>query len=211
MVLIPGGTFWMGCVPGDSECGGDEKPRHQVTVDSFHMDTHEVTQAQYERVMGKNPSNFKNCSDCPVENVSWDDARSYCSKVGKRLPTEAEWEYAARGGKDGEVRHGSLGDVAWYDGNSEKKTHPVGKKAPNGFGLYDMLGNVWEWCSDWYDEGYYAKSPLKDPHGAESGANRVLRGGSWYYGPGIVRASNRGRNTPDDRNFNIGFRCVRDQ
>ena len=211
MVLIPGGTFWMGCVPGDSECEDDEKPRHQVTVDSFHMDTHEVTQAQYERVMGKNPSNFKNCSDCPVENVSWDDARSYCSKVGKRLPTEAEWEYAARGGKDGEVRHGSLGDVAWYDGNSEKKTHPVGKKAPNGFGLYDMLGNVYEWCSDWYDEGYYAKSPLKDPHGAESGASRVLRGGSWYYGSRGVRASYRYGSTPDFRTDYVGFRCVRDQ
>jgi len=211
MVLIPGGTFWMGCVPGDSECEGDEKPRHQVTVDSFHMDTHEVTQAQYERVMGKNPSNFKNCSDCPVENVSWDDARSYCSKVGKRLPTEAEWEYAARGGKDGEVRHGSLGDVAWYDGNSEKKTHPVGKKAPNGFGLYDMLGNVYEWCADWYDEGYYAKSPSKDPHGGESGADRVLRGGSWAGKPGIVRASFRNWFTPDSWDDFIGFRCVRDQ
>jgi len=211
MVLIPGGTFWMGCVPGDSEYSDDEKPRHQVTVDSFQMDTHEVTQAQYERVMGKNPSSFKNCSDCPVEQVSWDDARSYCSKVGKRLPTEAEWEYAARGGKDGEVRYGSLGDVAWYDGNSEKKTHPVGKKAPNGFGLYDMLGNVWEWCADWYDEGYYAKSPSKDPHGGESGADRVLRGGSWYDKPGFVRASNRNWFSSDFWNDFIGFRCVRDQ
>ena len=211
MVLIPGGTFWMGCVPGDSECKDGEKPRHQVTVDSFYMDTHEVTQAQYERVMGKNPSDFKNCSDCPVENVSWDDARSYCSKVGKRLPSEAEWEYAARGGKDGEVRHGSLGDVAWYDGNSEKKTHPVGKKAPNGFGLYDMLGNVYEWCSDWYDEGYYAKSPLKDPHGAESGAYRVLRGGSWFNVSRNVRASGRFGYTPGTGYYNLGFRCVRDQ
>ncbi len=194
MVLIPGGTFWMGCVPGDGECFGDEKPRHQVTVSPFWMDTHEVTVAQYEECVNagvcKVPfvdegGEYYNWGrpgrrNHPVNGVDWSDAVGYCEWRGKRLPTEAEWEYAARGGKEGEVRYGQLDSVAWYEGNSGGRTHPVGQKLPNGYGLYDMLGNVWEWCWDWYDDGYYGRSPSRDPRGPESGTSRVLRGGSWY-------------------------------
>jgi formylglycine-generating enzyme required for sulfatase activity len=178
MVLISGVTFWMGCVPGDDECDSDMKPRHQVTVSSFWMDTHEVTQARYKGEMGRNPSRFKGCADCPVESITWHEARDNCARVGKRLPTEAEWEFAARGGKEGEVRHGPLEAVAWYSGNSGDKTNPVGRNQPNGYGLYDMLGNVSEWCSDWYDEGYYGKSPSRDPAGPGSGraAKSVAKG-----------------------------------
>ena len=147
MVYVAGGTFQMG-----SNSGYDnEKPVHTVTVSSFYMDATEVTQAEYRKVMGKNPSRFSGCDDCPVENVSWHDANEYAKKVGKRLPTEAEWEYAARGGNKskGYSYSGSndLDAVGWYDNNSRSKTHPVAQKQPNELGLYDMSGNVWEWCS----------------------------------------------------------------
>ncbi|MDP8254818.1 MAG: formylglycine-generating enzyme family protein, partial [Candidatus Alcyoniella australis] len=178
MVLIPGGTFQMGCSPGDSECDGDEKPRHQVTVSTFYMDVYEVTQADYQRAMGNNPSKFSGCSNCPVEKVSWNDAKTYCERVGKRLPTEAEWECAARGGTTG-VRYGSVDSVGWYFDNSDFKTHPVGQKQANAYGLYDMLGNAWEWTADWYGEKYYSSSPSRDPKGPSSGSYRVLRGGAW--------------------------------
>ena len=210
MVYIRGGTFWMGCVPWDWECDGDEKPRHEVTLDSFFMDAREVSQADYEKVMGNNPSEFKNCPDCPVEGVIWADACKYCQKNSARLPTEAEWEYAARGGKDGEVRYGDLEDIAWSSGQAEGKPHPVGQKLPNGYGLYDMLGNVWEWCSDWYGENFYRSTPVSNPRGPASGSFRVLRGGSWNYSSRILRASNRNRYSPINRPLNVGFRCVRD-
>ena len=181
MFYVAGGTFQMGSNSG----GSDEKPIRTVTISSFFMDKTEVTQAQYRKVMGKNPSHFSSCDDCPVESVSWHDANEYAKKVGKRLPTEAEWEYAARGGNKsmGYKYAGSnnIKDVAWYDGNSGNKTHPVAQKQPNELGLYDMSGNVLEWCSDWYDSAYYGKSPITDPEGPNSGTLRVLRGGSWYY------------------------------
>ena len=144
MVFVEGGTFQMGSNSGDD----NEKPVHTVTVSSFYMDKTEVTQAEYRKVMGKNPSRFSGCDDCPVENVSWHDANEYAKKVGKRLPTEAEWEYAARGGNKSKGYNYSgsndLDAVGWYDNNSSGKTHPVAQKQPNELGLYDMSGNVWE-------------------------------------------------------------------
>jgi formylglycine-generating enzyme required for sulfatase activity len=208
MVFVEGGTFQMGSNSGDS----DEKPVHTVTVSSFYMDKTEVTQAEYRKVMGKNPSYYSGCDDCPVEKVSWHDANEYAKKVGKRLPTEAEWEYAARGGNKskGYRYSGSNGidAVGWYDGNSGYKTHPVAQKQPNELGLYDMSGNVWEWCSDWYSDSYYRSSPKNDPQGPNSGSRRVLRGGSWSINDVDCRVANRGRRGPDYGDVSIGFRCV---
>ena len=190
MVYVEGGTFQMGSNSGAS----DEKPIHTVTVSSFFMDKTEVTQAQYRKVMGNNPSHFSGCDECPVESVSWHDANEYAKKVGKRLPTEAEWEYAARGGSTGSpttyAGSNDLGALGWYSGNSGRKTHPVGQKDPNELGLYDMSGNVWEWCSDRYDSDYYKNSPKNNPKGPNSGAARVLRGGSWHYRIMSITAEN---------------------
>jgi formylglycine-generating enzyme required for sulfatase activity len=216
-VFIKGGCFQMGDTFGDGY--GSEKPVHQVCVDDFYMGKYEVTQGQWETVMGANPSYFKGCgSNCPVESVSWNDVQEFISRLNQRsgkryrLPTEAEWEYAARsGGKaekwSGTSSEGELGQYAWYFGNAGGRTHPVGEKRPNGLGLYDMTGNVWEWCSDWYGENYYQNSPRNNPEGPGNGASRVLRGGSWYYGsPRGVRASNRGRLDPTLRYADDGFR-----
>jgi formylglycine-generating enzyme required for sulfatase activity len=210
MVHLPGGTFWMGCSPGDSECDSDENPRHQVTLRPFWMDVTLVTQAEYQRAMGNNPSYFSGCADCPVEQVSWNDANNYCSRVGKRLPTEAEYEYAARGGIDS-ARYGDLDAIAWYSANSGGRTHPVGQKQPNAYGLYDMLGNAWEWCADWYDKNYYQSSPSNNPQGPSSGSSRVLRGDGWLGPPRNGRASIRGRGVPVARSNGLGVRCVRDR
>jgi formylglycine-generating enzyme required for sulfatase activity len=207
MVRIPGGTFMMGCPPGDKEHGGNETPVHQVTVNAFWMDAKPVTQAQYQKVMNRNPSHTSGGPGCPVEQVSWADAQSYCAKVGKRLPTEAEWEFAARGGAAG-GRHGDLDAVAWHKKNSGGKTHPVGQKQPNAYGLYDMLGNVWEWCADWYAP--YTSAPADNPHGPGTGQTRVARGGSWSSDPWGVRACSRFRVDPTHRSGDVGFRCVRD-
>ncbi len=210
MVYVAGGTFQMG-----SNSESDEKPIHTVTVSSFYMDKTEVTQAEYRKVMGKNPSNFSGCDDCPVEQVSWHDAVAYANKVGKRLPTEAEWEYAARGGNKskGYKYSGSndLDAVGWYNSNSRSKTHPVAQKQPNELGLYDMSGNVWEWCSDWYVKGYYSSSPQNDPQGPNSGASRVLRGGSWGNSAFDCRVAYRYRSNPDGRYYYLGFRLVLSQ
>jgi len=164
----------------------------------FYMDTTEVTQEAYQRVIGSNPSNFKGCLTCPVETVTWDEADAYCKKVGKRLPTEQEWEYSATSGGKGETFAGTsneseLGDYAWYRANAGRKTHPVGGKKPNGLGLYDMSGNVWEWTDSWYDD---------------SKRYRVLRGGSWSLLPTYLRASNRLDFTPGAHIFLSGFRCA---
>jgi formylglycine-generating enzyme required for sulfatase activity len=209
MVFVEGGTFQMGSNSGDS----DEKPVHTVTVSGFFMDKTEVTQAEYRKVMGKNPSKFSGCDDCPVENVSWYDAYEYAKKVGKRLPTEAEWEYAARGGSKskGYTYSGSNGidAVGWYDDNSDDKTHPVAQKQPNELGLYDMSGNVWEWCSDRY--GSYSSSPQNNPQGPSSGSYRVRRGGGRYYNGNFCRVASRYRSYPDLRYYDRGFRLVLSQ
>ncbi|MFQ5671933.1 MAG: formylglycine-generating enzyme family protein [Nitrospinales bacterium] len=200
MVLIPGGQFHM----GSNDHGLDEKPVHVVRLDSFYMDKYEVTQRDFERVMGKNPSRFKG-ADRPVDRATWFAAKAYCRKVGKRLPTEAEWEYAIRGGSKG----GGFGGF-WFKGNSNKQTHPVGLKQPNALGLYDMLGNLWEWVEDWYGEDYYKTGPPENPKGPPAGEFKVLRGGSWKLQASLVRPANRLRGTPGKLNYNYGFRCVRD-
>jgi formylglycine-generating enzyme required for sulfatase activity len=212
-VLVPGGCYRMGDTFGDGS--SDEKPVHEVCIDDFYMGKYEVTQGQYQAITGSNPSHFKG-SDRPVEKVSWNDARDYIRKLNQRsgktyrLPTEAEWEYAARSGGRSEKYAGgdSVDAVAWHSGNSGSQTHPVGQKRPNGLGLFDMSGNVWEWCRDWYESGYYGKSPKDNPQGPSGGSYRVNRGGGWYYGPGDVRSANRCRDSPDARNGNLGFRLA---
>jgi formylglycine-generating enzyme required for sulfatase activity len=216
-VWIPPGTFMMGCSTGDTECNDDEKPPHQVTITKgFWLGQTEVTVGAYKRFaaatgrqMPDTPgfnSRWTN-ENMPIVNVTWNDAHDYCAWAGGRLPTEAEWEYAARGGST-EARYGPIDDVAWYDGNSGGQTHDVAQKRPNGFGLYDMLGNVWEWVNDWYDQNYYQSSPSQDPQGPASGGERVLRGGSWSHLPRLVRVSDRIYIPfPGNRSLNIGFRC----
>jgi formylglycine-generating enzyme required for sulfatase activity len=223
MVPVPGGKFTMGCTAEQgSDCSGDEKPAHTVTLSSFYIGKYEVTQAQWESVMGSNPSNFKGCANCPVENVSWNDVQDFISKLnaktGKkyRLPTEAEWEYAARGGSSsrGYKYAGSneIAAVAWYDVNSnDKKTHPVGQKSPNELGIYDMSGNVREWCSDWYDVSYYSSSASTNPQGPASGSYRVLRGGSWSGFYSHCRVADRGSGSPENRGIYFGFRVLLSQ
>jgi len=204
-VWIPPGTFTMGCSPGDTECSGDEKPAHEVTItEGFWMGQTDVTQEAYQRVTGKSPSNFKGAK-LPVETISWNEAQSYCGVVGMRLPTEAEWEYAARAGSTG-ARYGDLDRVAWHSANSGGKTHEVGQKEPNAFGLYDMLGNVWQWVADWYAE--YTGGSQRDPAGPSTGQSRALRGGSWVGNPRDVRASYRDRGVPEFRYYVIGVRCA---
>ncbi|MCP4408103.1 MAG: SUMF1/EgtB/PvdO family nonheme iron enzyme, partial [Gammaproteobacteria bacterium] len=210
---VPEGCFQMGSNEGDS----DEKPVHEVCVDGFWMGKYEVTQGQWEKIMGDNPSKFKKGDHYPVEQVSWDDVQGFIKRLNAkgqgrfRLPTEAEWEYACRsGGKQEKYCGGNNVDrVAWYGKNSGRKTHPVGKKAANGLGLYDMSGNVWEWVSDWYNKNYYRNSPKNNPKGPSSGARRVLRGGGWYRYPTNVRAANRDGGTPGDRYGDLGFRLLR--
>lgn len=214
-VFVKGGCFQMGDTFGGGEA--DEKPVHEVCVSDFNLGKYEVTQGQWREVMGSNPSHFTNCGDnCPVEKVSWNDVQDFISRLNSRsgkkyrLPTEAEWEYAARSGGKSEKWSGtssesSLGDYAWYSSNSGSKTHSVGQKLPNGLGLHDMSGNVWEWCNDWY--GNYNSSDRDDPSGPSSGSYRVLRGGSWY-DPGFVRAADRDWNNPGNRNNDSGFRVA---
>ena len=216
MIKVQGGTFTMGCTSEQgSDCYDNENPSHRVTVSSFYIGKYEVTQALWEAVMGSNPSDFKG-GNLPVENVSWDNCQEFIrklnSKTGKnfRLPTEAEWEYAARGGNksNGYKYSGSnsIDNVAWYYGNSGNKTHTVGSKSPNELGIYDMSGNVWEWCSDWY--GSYSSGSQTNPTGPSSGSYRVLRGGSWYGDAGDCRVSNRNDDDPDGRYGNCGFRLI---
>jgi formylglycine-generating enzyme required for sulfatase activity len=204
LVLIPKGTFMMGSPTSEEGRVGNET-QHDVTISKdYYLGVYEVTQAQYEKMMGKNPSRFqgdnlrgdslrRDSTNHPVEQVSWEDAVDFCKKLSDlpeekkagrvyRLPTEAEWEYACRAGSKTAYSFGegskSLGDYAWFDQNSNRQTHPVGEKKANAWGLYDMHGNVWEWCSDWY--GQYPKGAVSDPVGTRDGSPRVFRGGSWY-------------------------------
>ncbi|GAB0057923.1 Hercynine oxygenase [Candidatus Magnetaquicoccaceae bacterium FCR-1] len=214
-VWVPGGVFQMGDLFGEGS--SDEKPVHEVSLDGFWIGKYPVTQGEWVKVMGHNPSYFQKGARYPVEQVSWNDAQSMIEKLntqvdGKwRLPTEAEWEYACRSG--GKRERYSGGDdierVAWYRGNSGDSIHPVGEKAPNGLGLHDMSGNVWEWVSDWYDTDYYAYSPRENPQGPSGRSYRVIRGGGWNTGPARVRSALRSRLTPDFRHSSLGFRLAR--
>lgn len=215
-VALTGGTFLMGCKDEDQWCeiGDGEFPQHEVTIGPFELMATEVTQELYAEITGLEPSYFEDCPQCPVENVTWDDAVAFCEQLGGRLPTEAEWEFAAWGGVDTLYYCGNdeqcVDDIAWHSQNSYGKTHPIRQKTPNDYGLYDMLGNVFEWVEDWFDAEYYANSPAENPTGPASGETKVIRGGSWlfhYQGP--LRASCREANDPDTPRSNVGFRCAR--
>jgi formylglycine-generating enzyme required for sulfatase activity len=221
MVSLPAGKFLMGSSESD-----DEKPQHQVKVNSFAIGQYPITQEQYQKVMGTNPSYFKNNPQNPVEKVSWDDAQAFCKKLSQltgktyRLPTETEWEYACRAGTTTRYYFGDdanqLGDYAWYDGNSQGTTHPVGQKKPNGWGLYDMSGNVWEWCEDdWHDN--YIGAPTDGSawfitNDNRSQSRKCLRGGSWSSNnPNGCRSAFRLYNVRRDyRYIYLGFRVVCD-
>ena len=211
-VLIRPGSFTMGTDKNDAE-----KPAHKVTITKpFYLGKYEVTQEQWETVMGSNPSNFKG-PKLPVERVSWSECRDFVDKLKEtvpghefRLPTEAQWEYACRAGSAGDYCFGdgdkNLGEYAWYSSNAGSQTHPVGEKKPNAWGLYDMHGNVWEWCSDAY--GPYSGEAVSDPAGATSGSH-VLRGGSWGGEPGRLRSAHRiNRSTTVYRYGNRGCRVM---
>jgi formylglycine-generating enzyme required for sulfatase activity len=230
-VWIPPGDFTMGCVPNDSACGAFAKPSHRVTISAgFWMAQTSTTVAAYKLSVSEMPKAPKfnpdwTLTDHPMIEVNWDDATAYCTRAGGRLPTEAEWEYAARGGvadtlfpwgndashdfanfgegTNGADERGSiLGKDQWMN------TSPVASFAPNGFHLYDMIGNVSQWCSDWFSPSYYGSSPEKDPRGPETGTLRIARGSSWKSPPRFTHTSIRGSRKPDERGLTTGFRCV---
>ncbi|MCK9613578.1 MAG: formylglycine-generating enzyme family protein [Bacteroidales bacterium] len=217
MVYVKGGSFMMGCIPDkDPDCYSVEKPLHKVKLNSFYMGKTEVLQQQWKSVMGYNNSYYSSCDSCPVDNVSWIEIQYFIKKLdsltGKkfRLPTEAEWEYAARGGASsgGYIFSGSdeRKEVGWYYLNSGDSTHcPCSLKA-NELGICDMSGNLWEWCSDWHDGAYYSYSPKKNPQGPVNGTEKIVRGGSWMSGYGSIRCSARAWYLPVYHNANIGFR-----
>ncbi|MBT3877972.1 MAG: SUMF1/EgtB/PvdO family nonheme iron enzyme [Candidatus Scalindua sp.] len=219
MIFVKGGCFDMGDIfeTGDK----DEKPVHTVCVGDFYLGKTEVTQKQWEGIIGNNPSKFQ-CGECPVERVSWNNVQDFIKKLNEktgrnyRLPTEAEWEYAARSGGWKEQWAGTndkdkIEEYTWYGFTAEGRTHAVAQKTPNGIGLYDMMGNVWEWCSDWYDKKYYETSPSKDPQGPSDGKNRVLRGGGWRSKDKGLRTTDRNYFVPTSKKFSdIGFRLARD-
>ena len=223
MVLVAGGTFTMGCTASNAyACNAAENPTHSVTItNAFYMGRYEVTQAEWQARMGSNPSSFQGQTDSPsrpVENVSWNTIQNFNSATGLRLPTEAEWEYACRAGTT-TAFHGFtgylggtnddtlVGNIAWYGANSGDQTHAVGGKAANALGLHDMSGNVWEWCSDWYD--VYSAGAQTNPTGPATGLNPVLRGGAWFYNTGGVRSSNRYYAGPGTAADFIGFRVTK--
>ena len=216
MVRVEGGTFRMGATSEqEDEADGDEKPVHSVTLSSYYIGKTEVTQALWQAVMDSNPSYFKG-ADLPVEFVSWNDCQEFIQKLNSltgrnfRFPTEAEWEFACRGGNNscGYKYSGSnnLDSVAWYDDNSDGQTHPVATKAPNELGIYDMSGNVWEWCGDWYAN--YTSNSQSNPSGPQSGSCRVIRGGGWDYVVWGCRLSFRFRFNPTYRIHFLGLRLA---
>jgi formylglycine-generating enzyme required for sulfatase activity len=218
MVAVQGGTFTMGATSEQgSDAGSRERPAHRVTLSNYYIGQTEVTQALWQAVMGRNPSKWKG-SNLPVEQVSWNDCQQFITKLNQltgrtfRLPTEAEWEYAARGGNKsrGYKYAGSndIGSVAWYNGNSGEKTHPVGQKQANELGIYDMSGNVYEWCQDWYDNEYYSKSPSNNPCNNISASQRVYRGGCWERDAWYCRVAFRSCCVPDDSDNGLGLRLA---
>lgn len=205
MVAVKGGSFTMGATAEQTGANSGEYPTHSVTLSDYYIGETEVTQELWQAVMGSNPSIFTGNMQRPVEVVSWNDCQTFITKLNEltgesfTLPTEAQWEYAARGGKStkGYLYSGSnsIADVAWYSGNSSNTTHPVKSKSPNELGLYDMSGNVWEWCADWY--GSYSSTSQTNPVGPITGSNRVLRGGSWFSDATTsCRIANRNNATP---------------
>lgn len=224
-VLIPAGSFVMGSPPDEPGRGDDEK-QHRVTLTKgFYMSVTEVTQGQWRQVMGNNPSHFQDCgADCPVEFVSWNDCQEFVKRLNQReggnryrLPTEAEWEYTCRAGSTTALANGSISKtgcghdpnldvMGWYCGNSGKKPHPVTQRKPNAFGLYDMHGNIWEWCQDWY--GPYPSGHVSDPTGPSSGSVRVLRGGGWHEDVEGCRSALRVGRPPTSRAGTLGFRLA---
>lgn len=222
LVLIPPGEFLMGAPDADEHAWANQKPQHRVKItEPFYLSATEVTQEQYQRVMGENPSKFTGDPRRPVETVSWADAVEFYRRLSKKesrryfLPTEAQWEYASRAGSTtkwcfGESA-GQLGDNAWHKDNSGNTTHPVAQKKPNAWGVYDMYGNVSEWCADRYLLEYYRTSPLNDPSGPTTGLTRVVRGGGWY-SPAVVcdSAVREGGCLPEEAFSTIGFRvCLK--
>jgi sulfatase modifying factor 1 len=234
---IPAGRFEMGCVPGDELCDASEKPRHAVSIThEIWMMRTETTVAAYKKFCRETGHSMPKApefnpewtyDDHPIVSVTWDDAVAYCAWSGGRLPTEAEWEYAARAGQDGRTypwgNEPSPRQANYDDPNGPDDwayTAPVACYPPSGlamydmagdiFGLYDMAGNVWQWCADWYDAGYYQRSPRSDPKGPSAGTERVLRGGSWYSVPMALRTSFRHHMKPDGAGLDFGIRCVRD-
>ena len=218
MVYVEGGTFIMGATAEQKNTEKREEPAHSVTLSSFYIGKYEVTQSLWKAVMGSNPSHFEG-DNLPVENVSWNDCQTFLRKLnamtGKnfRLPTEAEWEFSARGGNlsRGYQYSGSkkIDDVAWYRNNSGSKTHNVGTKAPNELGIYDMSGNVWEWCQDW--KGSYSSSAQTNPKGPSSGSYRVIRCGGWGSSARFCRVANRSSSSPDDWDCYLGLRLALSQ
>ena len=231
MLLVPAGSFSMGCSQGDEgQCSSNEYPRHQVALTSaYYIGRYEVKQGEWEAVTGTNPSNFQGQmgeANYPVEMVSWLMIEGFLANTGLRLPTEAEWEYAYRAGTstgyhsaptfpDGTNSVAVLDEIAWHVGNNGSSgtpsygTKPVGLKAANALGLHDMSGNVWEWIADWYGDSYYASSPAANPQGPSTGDRRCVRGGSWVTPGSLLRGTTRDRAYPDLQNVNLGFRVVR--
>ncbi len=218
IVFVKGGCFDMGDIFGTGT--SDEKPVHTVCISDFYLGRTEVTQKQWVDITGQNPSKIQ-CDDCPVTRVSWYDVQDFIKKLNEktgmiyRLPTEAEWEYAARSGGLKEQWAGTnneegIGEYAWYGLNSDGNTHTVAGKLPNGIGLYDMMGNVWEWCLDWYNKHYYETQPNMNPQGHLEGVNRVLRGGGWRSEDNGLRTTDRNDFDPASNKFSdIGFRLAR--
>ncbi len=214
-VDVKSGTFLMGCSEGDDDCEDFEYPNREVNVSSFQINPYEVTQSIYEKVVGSNPSSLGKCADCPVDSVSFTEAEAFCALVGGRLPSEAEWEYAARGGTTAryycwEKDSDCPGSIAWYSANSAQTSHPVGLKKPNPFGLYDMSGNVWEWTADNFHDNYEG-APIDGRAWIDekSSIYRVARGGGWGYNKISLRISTRYKNAETVKYNRNGFRCVK--
>jgi formylglycine-generating enzyme required for sulfatase activity len=213
-VKVPAGCFKMGSYPNERSISADETPLHRVCLGEYYIGAYEVTQNQWQKITGINPSHFNGCGECPVENISWEDAQYFIEKLNRktgknfRLPTEAEWEFAARDAGQIKLSPSDLSPYAWFSKNSFGKTHEVGKKLPNKLGIYDMLGNVQEWCEDFYESSYYSFSSLNNPKGPQNGTRRVLRGGSWGESSSKVRLTNRRQGYQDSSRPFIGFRLV---